>query len=185
MFHSPLPLTSTKTQRLWSAMRLHSFTKPVWDFRLKLLELAKTPLNISCADFASPNRKLLAHEMKELPFLNDSLPCYNHQNMIGRFRRRDVFRFNVVAGCCCLLDGCLLLPVLPNCTSLGLPRPAPTPQPFTPATPPTPPPHSFPTFPHVLHLSPLPSASHLHPATIHLQPPTPPPFHPPHPHIHP
>jgi len=65
-------------------MRSHTFTRPLWAFRCKMLALAKLALNIGVADDAAGNNKLIAAELEEFKdWIAGYIKCFNHQNMLG------------------------------------------------------------------------------------------------------
>jgi hypothetical protein len=81
----PLPITTTSASKLWDALRTHPFTRPLFRFKLALLELTlELPLEVPATDQASGNTKLLSFQLLVSPdTLLEGIPCLNHQNFLG------------------------------------------------------------------------------------------------------
>jgi len=80
----PVPLTSTSAHKLIDAMRNHYFTRNVWNFRVRLLELAGViALLIGVIDQASSNNKAVAIEALQFPkWCAGYIACMSHQTML-------------------------------------------------------------------------------------------------------
>ena len=82
----PLPISTTSAVKLWEVMTGHKLCRPVWEFAVFLLGIARRGFDYGCTDMASGNSKLNIHKLrlaKYKEWLVAVFPCMNHQQFLG------------------------------------------------------------------------------------------------------